>query len=56
MGELAFTKMDDNYALQDVHTLIVAETFAGEDNTTQYWPGGSCYGRKEECSKNKKEK
>ena len=55
-GNLAFIKMEDDYALQDVHTLTVAETFMGVDNTPQHWPGGSCYSRKEECSKNKKEK
>ena len=56
MGDLAFTMMDDVYALQDVHTPTVFETFTGEDNMTQHWSGGSCYCRKEGCSKHKKEK
>ena len=55
MGVLAFTKMDEDLALHDVHTLMVAKTFAGEDNTTQHWPDGSCYGRKKVYFENKKE-
>ena len=56
MGDLAFTMMDNDYALQDVHTPIVVETFVGKDNMTQHWSGGSWYCRKEGCSKHKKEK
>ena len=33
MSDLAFTKINEDYALQYVHRLMVAEIFAGEDNT-----------------------
>ena len=36
MGDLAFTKMDEVYAPRDVHSMTVAEMFAGEDNMTQH--------------------
>ena len=35
MGDLAFTMMDDDYALKYVHTPTVVEMFAGEDNIGQ---------------------